>query len=120
MQPAYTAGPLRPHAAQLRLSALPVSADPDFSFPTHTDLSYSHTPNGVLVTYAGLLVAWIYPGHAGSRSSNRCTFWDVACPGLSFGEQGRVTGILLDNLSFDTLTEAVQHIEATFGTGGAA
>jgi len=34
---------------------------------------------------------------------------------LTTGEQGRVTGIMLASESFDTLPEAVQHVEATFG-----
>ncbi|MCB1621618.1 MAG: hypothetical protein KDI44_12880 [Thiothrix sp.] len=111
---AITTGAMRPHPAPLRLPSFPVPADLTFQFPD-SDLDYIATLNGVLVTFSGLLVAWIYPGHAGSRDGNRCLFWDVAHPALTTGEQGRVTGIMLASESFDSLPEAVQHVEATFG-----
>ncbi|MEZ5480152.1 MAG: hypothetical protein R3E95_22530 [Thiolinea sp.] len=117
MQAALTQGAVRPHPAQLRFSTFPVPSDLDFSFPD-SDLSYSRTANGVLVSCDGLLVAWIYPGHAGSKLHNRCQFWDVAHPTLTTGEQNRITGIMLASESFDSLAEAVQHVEATFGTQG--
>ncbi len=84
-------GEYRPKTAQL-LCTPTLSGD---TFP-QSDLSYSATPNGVLVTANGLMVAWIYPGHAGSRNNPRaCQFYDVAYPSLTFGQQNRVTGILI-------------------------
>ncbi len=102
-------GGYRPRTAQpLRTPAL--SGD---TFP-ESDLSYSATPNGVLVTANGLMVAWIYQGYAGSRNNPRaCQFYDVAYPSLTFGQQNRVTGIMLDSASFDSL--AVAFVESTFG-----
>lgn len=119
MQTAY-AGDSRPNTAQqLRLPSFPVPADSEFTFP-ESDLDYIATPNGVLVTFTGLMVAWIYKGHAGSRTNpNRCTFFDVAFPSLTTGEQNRITGMMLDSASYETLAEAVRFVESTF-SGGAA
>ncbi len=104
-------GEYRPKTAQ-PLRTLALSGN---TFPP-SDLSYAETPNGVLVTANGLMVAWIYPGHAGSRNNPRaCQFYDVAYPSLTFGQQNRVTGIMLDSASFDSLTEAVAFVESTFG-----
>ena len=112
-------GESRPHPTQLRLPAFPIPPDTHFQYPD-SDLNYSHTPNGVLVTYEGLLVAWLYHGHAGSRNNpNRCQFWDCAYPSLTTGQQNRITGIMLDSHSFDSLAEAVQFIEHTFADGEA-
>ncbi len=104
-------GEYRPKTAQpLRTLALSGA-----TFPP-SDLSYSATPNGVLVTANGLMVAWIYPGHAGSRNNPRaCQFYDVAYPSLTFGQQNRVTGVMLDSASFDSLAEAIAFVQATFG-----
>ncbi len=61
-------------------------------------------------------MAWIYAGYAGSRNNPRaCQFYDVAFPSLTFGEQQRITGLMLDSDSFDTLAEAIAFVEATFG-----
>lgn len=114
-------GELRPHhAQQLRLSAFPLPADDDFQFPNNTDLNYIQTQTGVLVTYEHLLVAWIFKGQAGSRNnSGRCQFYDVSYPTFTyepFGQQ-RITGMMLDSSSFDSLNDAVQFVEATFANG---
>lgn len=85
------------------------------TFP-HSDLSYTETPNGVLVTHNGLMVAWIYQGYAGSKGNARaCQFYDVAFPSLSFDPQDRLTGLMLDSASFDELNDAVVFVESTFG-----
>lgn len=111
-------GEVRPHPAQLSFPDFPAPADRNFQFPD-SDLNYINTPNGILVSCNGLLVAWLYPGHAGSRNNDsRCQFWDCAYPSLSTGEQSRVTGIMLDSNSFDSLQEAVQFIESSFAAGG--
>ena len=114
-----TMGAIRPHTAlSMRLPAIPT--DSAYHFP-QSDLSYSQTPTGVLVTCNGLLVAWIFKGHAGRSRNNiaPCQFYDVAFPSITFGQQNRITGLMLDSDSFDTLAEAVQFVEATFA-GGAA
>ncbi len=106
MQTAIT-GAYCPQLAQpLRLPAFPVS-----------DLTYSLTPTGVLVTHNGLLVAWIYGGHAGHKHSIHpiCHFYDVAFPTLTTDDQHRITGVMLDSDSFDTLEAAIAFVHATFG-----
>ncbi|MEZ5534400.1 MAG: hypothetical protein R3F02_02135 [Thiolinea sp.] len=111
MQTALNAGESRPKTAQpLRAPAIIGAHFPE------SDLSYAATPNGVLVTHNGLMVAWIYQGYAGARNNpNRCEFFDVAFPSLSFDPQNRITGMMLDSASFDTVAAALAFIEATFG-----
>ena len=110
MQTALT-GELRPSTAQpMRTPAIS-----GFNFP-ESDLSYTATHTGVLVTFTGVLVAWIYQGYAGSRNNpGACQFYDVAFPSITFGQQNRITGMMLDSDSFDTLHDAVAFVEATFG-----
>ncbi|MEZ5535084.1 MAG: hypothetical protein R3F02_05605 [Thiolinea sp.] len=117
MQTALNTGELRPKTAQqMRPPAFPVPSDSDFAFPD-SDLDYTTTPNGVLVTSAGLMVAWIYQGHAGSRTNpRRCQFFDVAHPSLTTDDQNRLTGMMLDSASFDTLSAAVAFVQSTFAT----
>ena len=111
-------GKVRPHLPQLQFPDFSAPTDSGFQFP-ESDLNYITTPNGILVTFNGLLVAWLYPGYAGSRNNpGRCQFWDCAYPSLSTGEQSRITGIMLDSNSFDSLQEAVQFVESSFAAGG--
>lgn len=109
------AGDLRHQSAQpMRLPAFVVPTEINYSFP-ESDLSYIPTPNGVLITYDGLLVAWIFKGHAGSRNNKgRCQFYDVAFPSLTTDPQQRITGVTLDSTCFDSLESAVQFVESTF------
>ena len=117
MLTAHTGEP-RPHPGQLRLPAFTLPAENPFQFP-ESDFDYITTPNGILVTYTGLMIAWIYQGHAGSRNTKgACRFFDVAFPSLTFGQQNRITGVMLDTDSFDSLTEATHFIESTFSNNG--
>ncbi len=120
MQTATLTGLVRPHPGQLRLPKFSVPAETEFQFP-ESDLDYLTTKAGTLVTHAGLMVAWIYQGIAGSRNNpKRCTFFDVAFPSFSFGQQNRVTGLMLDSASFDSMADAVSFVERTFGSEVAA
>ena len=116
MQTTALAGDPRHKTAQfMRLPSFTVPAEAEFSFP-ESDLSYVPTPNGVLVTYDGLLAAWIFKGHAGSRNNKgRCQFYDVAFPSLTTDPQNRMTGIMLDSNCFESLPDAVDFVERTFG-----
>lgn len=88
---------------------------PAFKIP-ESDLTYSVTPSGVLVTFNGVLVAWIYPGHTQYKTQGITgTFFDVAFPTLTFDPHKRITGVMLDSDSFDDLQAAVAFVEATFG-----
>ena len=40
-----------------------------FQFPKRSDLTYTSTCNGVLVTDSSQPVAWIFKGYAGSRNN---------------------------------------------------
>ena len=85
------------------------------TFP-QSDLNYAATNNGVLVTHNGLMVAWIYQGWAGSKANPlACQFYDVAFPSLTFDTIQRITGLMLDSASFDTLSAATDFVEKTFG-----
>ena len=115
MQTTALAGDLRHQSAHaMRLPSFTIPAETEFSFP-ESDLAYVPTPNGVLITCNGLLVAWIFKGHAGSRNNKgRCQFYDVAFPSLTFDPQNRITGVILDSTCCDSLESAVQFVEATF------
>ncbi|MEZ5480420.1 MAG: hypothetical protein R3E95_23955 [Thiolinea sp.] len=135
MQAITTQGALRPQPAQLRLPAFPIGHIPtvpatlrDKTTKLSSSLSdalfnsasieFFQAGNSIMCLKDSAPIAWIYPGHAGSRNNpGRCQFYDVAHPTLTTGEQGRITGIMLASESFETLPEAIQHIEATFGTG---
>ena len=73
MQTAFTGEP-RPKTAQpMRTPAISGATFPE------SDLSYAATPNGVLITHDGLMVAWIYQGYAGAKNNpNACQFYDCA------------------------------------------
>lgn len=116
MQTTALAGDLRHNSAQpLRLPSFAVPAEIEHSFP-ESDLSYIPTPNGILIACNGLLVAWIFKGHAGSRNNKgRCQFYDVAFPSLTTDPQNRMTGIMLDSTCFESLPDAVSFVEHTFG-----
>ena len=119
MQAALTIGQLRPvPAPQLRLPAIPQASEEPYPFPDNTDLTFIPTPNGVLVSCNHLLVAWLFQGHAGRSKNNiaPCQFWDVSYPTYTTGQQNRITGMMLDSASFDSLAEAVAFVVATFGT----
>ena len=88
---------------------------PAFQYPD-SDLSYAVNPAGVLVTFNGVLVAWIYPGHTGYKHTGITdTFFDVAYPTLTQDPHKRLTGIMLESDSFADLPAAVSFVEATFG-----
>lgn len=138
MQTALTTGGNRPQSAQpLRLPSFPVGQYPAipekyrnktlyssrllseqvFDFST---ISFLSVGSSIMCMKDSELVAWIYSGHAGSRTNpNRCTFFDVAFPSLTFDPQNRITGVVLESDSFETLADAVRFIESTFASAEA-
>ena len=108
MQPAYTAGPLRPYPA-----GVPVSLSPATTSNKTDCLS-------AVYLAAGIPAAWLFHGSCITRTG-RIDFYDVAYVRPTTSQYGTPTGSMLDSDSFGTEAEALQFVEALIRQiGGAA
>ena len=108
MQPAYTAGPLRPY-----LAGVPVSLSPA------TPSNQTDCLSAVYLA-AGIPAAWLFHGSCITRTG-RIDFYDVAYVRPTTSQYGTPTGSMLDSESFDTEAEALRFIENLIcRMGGAA